>query len=430
MQKNLSFCCPVLGVVVALTAHAVAVAQEPPVLEGLVTLEEALESAFSHHPELRSAKSSVAAAGGQLRGARIYPFNPKLSVGGGARTESGETSADFRAGLSQEIERPKKRRERIAWAEAGLLAQRARYSRAARVLAARVHTAFVTALQARDLLAVAESDAELARRVQGLTERRLARGAATQLELNLAAAELGRARGRARAAQGTYSTARAELAEALGVNPLSPPTPSGTLTGAGLSPLPLEELAVTVQENRADVAALRLFEQQSTAAYELAKVSAWPNLTLRVFGGREGERETIVGGGVSVPLSIFNRNQGDIATTQAQRERATAERQRRELLALKELASTHADFRAALSAASELRSRVLGTLENNLTLLEKAFAAGKATWSEVLVIRRSLIDAQRELINAEAMARRAWVALELAGGRLPIPALSHEGAAQ
>ena len=426
MQRSRSIYGPVFAVAVALVVATTALPEELSTLEDKVTLEQALESAFSRHPELRSARSGVAAARGKLRGAETYPFNPELGFDGGARTESGETSADFGAELSQELERPKKREARIAWARTGFLAERARYPRVARVLAARVHSAFVTALQARDLLAVANADAELAGRVYELTERRLRRGAATQLELNLAEAELGRAEGRTQAVEGTYQTARAELAEAIGVSPLSPPVPDGTLDGAVPAVPRLKELAATARENRADVEALRLFENQSAAAHELARVSAWPNLKLRGFAAREAKRETIIGGGFSVPLPVFNRNQGDVAVTRAEQERATAAREHAELLALKELSSTHANYRAAAGAAQKLRARVLGTLENNLALLEKAYSAGKTTWSEVLVIRRSLINAERELIDAEAAARRAWIALELAAGRLPLPTISLE----
>ena len=409
------------SLIAILAAPQPVVSQQVPVLDRQVTIEQAVAAAFEHHPQLRAARADVASGRGTLRGAEIYPFNPKLQLDGASRSTAGRTEADWSVRLSQEIELPAKRRRRVDTAKAGLSVRTAGFDRQARILAARVHTAFVTTLEARDLLGVARAEAEVAGRVHDLAQRRLRRGATTQLELNLAEAELGRAEGRLETVRGTYQTSRAELAETLGVSPLQPPVPSGDLEASELRLASLDELASTALENRADVLALRAFEQQSSAAHQLARISAWPNLTLGAVGGREFEEETIIGGRLAIPLPIFQRNQGQIAIARAEIERARAQRERGELVALRELAATYAAYQAASNTAKRLRARVFGTMQDNLKLLEKAFAAGKTTWSEVLVIRRSVIDAERELIGAEATARRAWIALQLAAGRMPVP---------
>jgi cobalt-zinc-cadmium efflux system outer membrane protein len=124
-----------------------------------------------------------------------------------------------------------------------------------------------------------------------------------------------------------------------------------------------------------------------------------------------------------VPVPVFHRNQGEIAEARAGVARASAERQEAELAAEQEISTAFATYQAARRQAESLRRRVFGTLKNNVALLEKAFAAGKTTWSDVLIIGRSLVDAERELIAAQAEARRNWVALQLAAGRTPVPTM-------
>jgi outer membrane protein TolC len=83
--------------------------------------------------------------------------------------------------------------------------------------------------------------------------------------------------------------------------------------------------------------------------------------------------------------------------------------------------AAHARYQAGMHTAEKLRRLVFGTLEQTLDLLQRSFEAGKATWPEVIVIRRTLVDAQRELTAAQAEARRAWTELQLAAGRMPLP---------
>ena len=76
-------------------------------------------------------------------------------------------------------------------------------------------------------------------------------------------------------------------------------------------------------------------------------------------------------------------------------------------------------MRAACDASATLQEHVLGTLEENLLLLQLSFEAGKTGWTEVLVFRREFIDVQREYVEALAEARLAGIELDLAAGRPP-----------
>lgn len=386
-----------------------------------LTLEQAVAHAFARAPEIHAAEARLAEARGRLTHAETYPHNPVVEGESASRRGGGRRDVDFTVGVGQEIEIAGQRRARIEVASAELAAESANLWRARRLLAARVHLAFIAALEARALLAVSRRDRDLAARLEDLARRRLDRGAGTQLDVNVAAADLGRAEARAQAAEADYLAERAILAEAIGLEPIRLPVPEGDLRAELEAIPPLARIVEIARTHRADLQGLRDLETASRARRALARAEAWPNLTVRAFGGHEEGTDTVVGAGVSIPLPLFDRNQGPIQVAAAHLARVRAEREMGEITVGREVVAAHARYQAALKTAARLRQLVLGTLEQSFQLLQRSFEAGKATWPEVVVIRRTLVDAERELTAADASARRAWVELQVASGRIPLP---------
>lgn len=390
-----------------------------------VTLDDALRSAFEHHPDLKAAYALVDGARGSLVGAKSYPFNPRFLALAGSRTGVVERSTDLAFELGQQVEIAGQRRRRMHMVESDIAAQRARWERSARLLAARVNVTFINAVEARQQLEVTEADVALTQRLLGFAQKRLDHGATTLLEVNLAATEFGRSQGRAQRAEGVLLVARTQLAQAMAVDPVSPPVPVGDLDMPRAPLPPLAELAASAQDNRADLEAFRALERRSNAQLRLARSQGAPDLVARGFWAREGP-EKIIGGGGTISVPIFQRNQGPIAETRATVSRTRAERESAELAAEQEIAGAYARYLAAVSTAERLQETVVGSLQKNLDLLQKALEAGKTTWPEVLIIRRSLIDARREHVTAQAEAGRAWIQLQLAAGQIPVPRASEE----
>ena len=91
-----------------------------------------------------------------------------------------------------------------------------------------------------------------------------------------------------------------------------------------------------------------------------------------------------------------------------------------------EVATAYANLHAARAAAEFLRAEVVGTLEENVDLLQRSFAAGKIGATEVVIFRREFVESQREYLEAVADAWLARVTLDLATGRLSPPAVSRK----
>lgn len=389
-------------------------------------LEEALALAFAQNPELAVHRSEQSAAEADLLAARIYPHNPELEIEGADRRGPDGSVTDRGLSLAQELELAGQRSKRRAAAGDELEAARVRYQRRRAELAARVERLFAAAVAARERQAVARTDAELTRRLVELEKRRLEAGAGTQLDLNLARAVAGRAERALAQTEAAARTARAELAEQVGLDPTAPPEPAGTFPAPAAAVEPLDELAARALERRADLRALRREVEASRQRIGLERSLAKPNLQLRGFVARE-EGDDVTGVSLGFAIPLFDRNQGGIAQAAADRDRASARVAAAEQAVRREVAAARARHRAAVDALAALDRLVMGTLEESLTLLDRALESGKVGITDVLVQRRELVEARREHVEAEEEAWLARIELDLATGELatgdaPVPA--------
>ena len=393
------------------------------VAERELTLEAARAEALAANADLRAASARVEEARGRLIEARTYPHNPDLELELGDRDGTEGSSSDRGVGLTQELELAGQRGKRTAAAREELAAVEADLARLRREVLAATEIAFVQALAARDLLAVAESDVELTAGLASFEERRLEAGAGTQLDLNLARAASGRAQNRRYAAEVAWLEERARLAKLVGADPVAPPLPIGDLPLDAVLLRPLEELAAQALGRRADLEALRREVARAERIVELERALAVPNLRFGAFSRRE-EGDDVVGGSLSMAIPLFDRNQGRRAEARAALSSRSAELLGGERGALREVAGAYARASAASRALAALEGLVVGTLEENLRLLQQAFEAGKVNASDVLVLRRELVEGRREQIAVAEERAIAVAELEVAiGGVAPAPAL-------
>lgn len=415
-DRRLNLCVGLLlsGLLPTLGAEA----QAPP---SRWTLQEAIESAFTHSPVLQARQAELAEVESGLLGAKTYPYNPELALEVADRSSPGGSATDRGLSLSQELEVSGQRRKRIAVANEEVAAAEAHLLREKRILAFRVESAFAEAVRSRELLGVAETDAALARDVLGFSKRRLERGATTQIDVNLAQASAGRAERSVQRERAAYASARSALAELAGMDPASPPDPVGGLVFPEGEVPSLEELLEGAIDDRGDLGSIRRQELAAEAAIRLALAERQPNLIVGGFLQREEGTDDIFGATVGVSLPLFNRNQGRIAESRAIRERLRYERDALSLAVKQQVVTALNNLRAARAAAEYLRDQVLGTLEENVDLLQRSFTAGRIGATEVVTLRREFVASRREYVEVLADAWLARVDLDLATGRFTPP---------
>ena len=426
MQPSIPFHRGVGLLLVALLVAAPPGLAQSPQLGRPLTLAQARETALARSPSLRAARAAVAAARAELRSAGTYPFNPVLEGALGRRTGPDGASTDWGLALSQEIELGGQLGKRSSAARAELAAAEKTYLHDERLLYAQVEHSYAEAVKGRELLRIERIDAGLARTQGEHARKRLEAGSGTQIEHNLARVTLGRAEARLRATEAAYMEARAILAESIAevVDPL--PEPADAIPELPPEPPDIALLLEAAVANRADIQAFEQATEAARARIRLARSEVVPNLVLGGFSEREGGVEKIRGGSLAIAIPVFNRNQGGIARGHAELERTTAERAGLELAAQREISAAYHNLAAARAAAEGLRQNVIGTLEENLDLLQRSLTAGKIGSTELLVFRREFVESQREYVEAQTLAWQLRVALDLAAGRVTVPRITNE----
>ena len=372
-------------------------------------LDEALARARESSPVLRAATADVAAARARLRQGRLIPTNPVISADVARHTAPGEEQKDRGVQLEQEIEVGGQRGLRIAAVQHDVAHAEHMMDDRRRTVDGEVRRAFFGLVAAERRRLLAGERVAVASRLAEAARRRTRAGEVGALDARLAEIESVRAAQEQTAAETARARAEARLGTAIGA------PPDGSLRAAAdeapLGPAVSEEAVVErALAARPDLAAAR--EQQArfeTEARLVQRRGRIPNPVLRAFYRQELLDERIVGGGFSVPLPVWNREQGATAELLAQAggaaaevARLTDEVARQVRLAFRRRAAAEEVWRRyerdAVPAASAARE-----------LLARGYDTGYLALPEVLVqqdrlvqVRAAGIDAWLDLHEADA----------------------------
>lgn len=379
-----------------------------------LTIGHAIELALERSVDLAAAEAQVRAARARFEGARLpFQANPDLDVGAGPRVADGERTTDVELAISQRVELFGQRSARIETSRGDLgAAEAARDAKRAEV-AAVARVAFARVLAADQLAAIAEEDAALSRDTAAAAAKRVEFGSGSRLEIHAARVEVGRGAAEAARARQAVEAARSALRLLLGLHAEDTLRLAGDLSRPrGVVPTPAEVVR-RATETRADIVAARRELDAATAEARLATLEILPSPRVGFAYARE-ERADVVRGVLSLEVPVWNRNiagRGVAAArvTRAQREIDAVERRVRgeALLALARLQN-------AQRTAEAFDTEVIGAAQESFALTRQAYDAGKLGIVELLLIRRSALEARRgqvealeQLFEAEAELQRA-----------------------
>jgi cobalt-zinc-cadmium efflux system outer membrane protein len=398
-----------------------------------LSIGEAQSLALRQNPSLLADRQETEIARGQLRQARLYNFNPELAFeapGVGTAGALGE----YEARLTQEVEWAGQRGLRIRAAGVGLDQSEALVRDAARQTLSNVSGAFYEALAAQQRLGVVREILGLNQQLLAATRTQLREGEISALEANLAEIEAGRSRARVLAAERELTSARLELQRLVGIAPaqtvrLAEAVPAAP-TVTSLDPDSLIRIAL---ERRPDLAARTRAVEQSQALKRLAAREAIPNLSIGVFAERQAlgvlstpgapsgatlYESPRVGLALSLPLPLWNRNQGLTAERQARVEQAGLARRATELAVRTQVTDAYRAYRSATEEVQTFERDVLQPARENQRLLDTAFRAGKVGLPTLILLRNQLLDAELGYLDAALAQRRALVGLQAATATL------------
>lgn len=182
-------------------------------------------------------------------------------------------------------------------------------------------------------------------------------------------------------------------------------------------PLPalpsLPDLASRIDSSPA-LAKARLEVERRQAMARLEQARRVPDLSLLVGSKREGpdnRRQTILG--LSLPLPLFDRNQGAVLASLRRSAKARDELAGAAVTLRTDMARAHARLAAALQEVAIIQSDILPGAQSAADAAAKGFDLGKFSFLEVLDAQRTLFYSKSQYVKAVAEAHRA--AAEIAG---------------
>jgi len=360
-------------------------------------LRELTLAAFYYHPNLQLAQENILVAEAGVRTAGERP-NPTLSV---------TPSYDFNPGnhgpwsplvaFDIPIETAGKRKRRLEEAEQNTESARLAAVAAAWQVRSDVRSGLVDLAASERRSQLLNRRSELERQMVGRLRQRLAAGAIGTQDLAVQEVALAQAEADAAGALHQAATARANLAQALGL-PLRALNDHGF--AFALSEVPDEGTLVTADARRqaivgrADVRAALADYAASQSALRLEVAKQYPDIHLGpgYSWNQQGEGESDAEIGLGLELPILNRNEGPIAEAEARRNQAAAR-----FLAVQAKAMAEVDRAIAAYRASR----------NNLTALQSVASAQRdAERSAQARVREGEAD-PLDLLHADLEVNRA-----------------------
>ena len=392
-----------------------------------VTLDEAIQMALQHNHNLLATRTTVQQSEAEETTANMRP-NPSLFAdweylplnhsGQNAQYLHDSTEGDL--GLSYLLERGKKRQHRLQAAKDITAQTRSLVSDNERGLTFNVASLFVNVQLAQSTFELAEKDLKSFQQTVDLGELRYNKGAISeddylkiklqllQFETDYQQAELAKVQ------------ALSDLRQLLGYESVSADYDVAGPFDYQLQKGNLEDFQLKALQNRPD---LRAAQQGITAAqsqYELQKAIGKQDVTVQGnYSHVNGINAASFYG--SIPLPIFNRNQGEIARTRFAITQAQEQEKATNGQALTDVSDAYEGLRVTDRIVQLYRSGSLDVAQKDRDIAEYAYKRGAASLLDFLDAERSYRATQLAYRQALASYLLALEQLREAVGTRVLP---------
>ncbi len=370
-----------------------------------LTLKAALELAYGTNAALAAARRELEAVSGSILQAGLRP-NPRVEALIEDPRPENRLTAVY---VNQPLELGGKRPARIAAAERRHEVASAELNAMRAEIRAAVMVAFFDVLVAQERFLLTQGLVELSQRATTAASKRVTAGkvspveetkarvaeASVRVELSQASTSLKMARKRLTAIWGN-TTPRFERAE--GHVETLPALPT------------LKDLTARLA-NAPGLARAQLEVNRRQALVEVERSLRIPDLTVSLGGRRNvGLNQALLG--VSLPIPIFNRNQGNILEALRRTDKARDELSGTETRLNNEIAQAFERLNVARQEIEVLQREILPGAQSAYDAATKGFIMGKFSFLEVLDAQRTLFQAKSQYLRALAEAHRSAAEIE------------------
>jgi cobalt-zinc-cadmium efflux system outer membrane protein len=380
-----------------------------------LSLDEAIRLMLQQNPTVRAKEFERQSIAANEITAGLRP-NPTATFL--AEQLGGATSASlpqYTVSIGQPIELGGKRDRRVQSARAATRVSGHELEDVQRQAVYQVKKSFTDILVARDTVALAQENLKTLDELERIQRFRAEKGDISELELLRIQVQRYAFERDAADARQAERAAKIMLRAAVGSNQIAEEFEiAGDLAFRDVS-YPRVDLYRRVLDNRPDLRAAQAARDKARADVNLARANAWWDVTPQLEYQRIGPDNTI-GFGFSVPIRVFDRNQGEIERTKADVLRADAASQAVALQALAEVDTALSTLSAERDKVRLLADAYLPKARLARDTVEFAYRRGGASLLDFLDAQRTYRETSLEYLRALGNYRAAVNLLEVAVG--------------
>jgi outer membrane protein, heavy metal efflux system len=370
---------------------------------GSLVLPQVLALTLTNNPELAAFSEEIRAREAAELQAGLLP-NPVFGANAGNfgnRSVKGFDGDVVTLQLSQLIELGGKRAARIQVAQVGREVADWDYEIQRVTVLARAAQAFIDVLSSQVHTELTQHSLELAEKVVQTVNNQVKAGKVSPVEATRVEVALATARSETIRTERELETARRKLAAFWGSTIPEFSTVQGDLEAIQTLPsLP----SLTERLNHSPEFARWTSElSRRQALLEEEKAKAVPDLTVTLGGSNYLDRQDYVMNlGFSLPLPVFDRNQGNIQQAERQRSKAANEQEAAQVRIGTELNATYLNLEAIHAELENYQSTILPGAESAYQAVQKGYQFGKFALLDVLDTQRTLFTARGQYLRALA----------------------------
>ena len=390
-----------------------------------LTLDQVLAEAKERNLVLLAERLDINIAEARIIQARLRP-NPVFSAYGsylpwlGTSYDTNKNTGgptEYQGRIDFLLERGGKRQQRIAVAEGAKLVQQLELIDATRQLTYAVQSAFTDILLAKESLALAQASLDAFNRIVTINRARVSAGDLARVELIRSEVAALQFANQVRQAEMRLRLARNRLQSLMGRTTYSPSFDvTGDLRREPFS-MPREELLKAALAARPDLESLRRDQERAAAFLRLQLANGKVDYTIGASAQHQLRISPLTGGNstglyLSVPLPLFNKNQGEIERARQEQERIRTKVRQLELDIRADVENAYEQFATAQSLLEKIETDLLERARQTREITDFSYRRGEATLVELLDAQRAYNETMQGYQEARAEYARSLFLLD------------------
>ena len=402
-------------------------AQAPP---DRVTIDQAVKEAVEKNLGLLAERYNVSIAEARIITARLRP-NPVLTVdadyldvlGTGFTSGANEGPGEFAVRTDFIFERGGKRERRVEVAENARSVAQLQLLNSTRTLLLDVQSAFVDVLLAKESLALARENLKAFESIVEINSSRVRTGDLAKVELVRSQVAALQFRNAVRQAESKLRIAANRLQSLMGRTVSSPAFDAVGDMRREAGPVAVEDVRTRALELRPDLLAMNRDQARSQADIRLQIAQGKVDYTVSAQYHRQFWNGTASSLGLffSLPLPVFNKNQGEIERARREEQQIQAKIRALQKDIAREVQNAHQQYSTAKDLLESFEKDMLAQAREVRETTVYSYRRGEASFVELLDAQRAFNDTMQGYNEARAEYARSLYLIDSISGKAVNP---------